>query len=86
MLPLPTEAHTRSHTCRYKPRLTASSYRYFVRGQSAKAAAGDYVVAARKRAALGPYDRLLRKFRYADALDAALALRRPEVSKHLVGL
>lgn len=49
---------------RYRPRLTAASYRFFVRGQSARAAAGDYVVAARKRAALAQYDRLLRKFRW----------------------
>jgi U3 small nucleolar RNA-associated protein 15 len=64
---------------RYAPRLDASSYRYFVRGQGAPAAATDYVVAARRRAALPAYDRVLRRFRYGEALDAALATRRPEV-------
>jgi U3 small nucleolar RNA-associated protein 15 len=64
---------------KYKPRLTAASYRYFIRGQSSKAAADDLVVAKKKKAALGQYDRLLRKFRYREALDAALATRRPEI-------
>jgi U3 small nucleolar RNA-associated protein 15 len=47
----------------YRPRLTAASYRYFIRGQSEKAAAHDFQVSARRRANLAPYDRLLRKFR-----------------------
>eukprot|EP00887_Chlorella_sp_A99_P001615 scaffold8.g1615.t1 len=64
---------------RYAPRLTAASFRFFIRGQSSRAAAADYVVAARKRAALASYDRLLRRFHYREALDAALATRRPEV-------
>lgn len=64
---------------KYKPRLTAASYRYFIRGQSSKAAADDLVVAKKKKAALGQYDRLLRKFQYREALDAALATRRPEI-------
>jgi U3 small nucleolar RNA-associated protein 15 len=64
---------------KYKVRLTAASYRYFIRGQSSKAAADDLVVAKKKKAALGQYDRLLRKFRYREALDAALATRRPEI-------
>ncbi len=65
---------------RYAPKLTAASFRYFIRGQSAKAAASDYVVAARRKVKLAEYDRLLRRFRYREALDAALATRRPEVS------
>lgn len=64
---------------RYRPRLTAANFRYFLRGRNAKAAAGDHVVAARKRAHLKPYDRFLRKFHYQDALDAALATRRADV-------
>lgn len=64
---------------RYKPRLTAASYRYFVRGQSSKAAEADLVASVKRKAALAPYDRLLRKFQYREALDAALATRRPEV-------
>lgn len=62
-----------------RPRLTAANFRYFLRGRSERAAEGDLVVAARKRAHLQPYDRLLRKFRHREALDAALATRRPEV-------
>lgn len=46
------------------PRLTAANFRYFLRGRSSKAAAGDVVVAARRRANLAPYDRSLRAFRY----------------------
>ena len=65
----------------HRPRrpLDAGSYRYFVRGQSARAAAGDHVAAARRRAALAPYDAALRRFRGRDALDAALATRAPAV-------
>lgn len=48
---------------RYKPRLTAASYRYFLRGASEKAAADDYRVAARRRARLAPFDRALRQFK-----------------------
>ncbi|KAL4516023.1 hypothetical protein Ndes2437A_g06735 [Nannochloris sp. 'desiccata'] len=69
---------------RYAPRLTASSFRYFIRGQSAKAAASDFVVAARRKVKLADYDRLLRRFRYKEALDSALSSRRPEVVSGVV--
>jgi U3 small nucleolar RNA-associated protein 15 len=59
--------------------LDAGSYRYFIRGQSSKAAAGDAVAAARRRAHLRPYDSALRRFRHRDALDAALSTRSPAV-------
>jgi len=61
-------------------RLDAGSYRYFIRGQSSRAAAGDAVAARRARARLAPYDGLLRRFRHREALDAALATRRPAVA------
>ena len=64
---------------RYAPPLTASSFRYFIRGQSSKAAADDVVVAARRKVKLAEYDRLIRRFRYREALDAALSTRRPEI-------
>lgn len=60
---------------RQRPVLTARNYRYFIRGQSEKAAAHEFRVARRRKARLRPYDRLLRQFRYADALDAALEVR-----------
>lgn len=50
---------------RYKPQLTAANYRYFIRGQSERAAADDFKVAARRKAKLQPYDRMLRSFRCA---------------------
>ena len=37
------------------------------------------MVAAQKQAALQPYDRLLKRFHYRDALDAALATNNPVV-------
>jgi hypothetical protein len=40
--------------CRYKPRLTAASYKFFIRGQNARAAATDYVVAANKKVGNSP--------------------------------
>lgn len=46
------------------PRLTAANFRFFLRGRSSKAGAGDVVVSARRRANLAPYDRALRAFRY----------------------
>ena len=64
---------------RYTPRLDATNYRYFARGASERAAAGDHVIVAQKQAALQPYDRLLKRFHYRDALDAALATNNPVV-------
>lgn len=62
-----------------RPRLTADNFRYFLRGRSAKAAQLDHVVAARRRARLAAHDQALRRFRYGEALDAALASRRAAV-------
>ncbi len=58
---------------RYKPRLTAASYRYFLRGANEKAAADDFCVAARRRARLAPFDRALRQFRCAALQVASLS-------------
>lgn len=60
-------------------RLDAGSYQYFTRGQNARAAEGDARVERRRRARLAPHDHALRRFRYGDALDAALAGGRAEV-------
>ena len=60
-------------------RLTAANYKYFYRNQSLPATEDDLVVAKQKKAALAEHDKLLRKFRYADALDRSLASQRPEV-------
>ncbi|KXZ44237.1 hypothetical protein GPECTOR_70g467 [Gonium pectorale] len=64
---------------RWQPRLTAANFRYFIRGQNSKAAAADTVVRKKRQARLQPYDKMLRQFRYREALDAALAARKPEV-------
>ncbi|KAL3158240.1 hypothetical protein ABBQ38_010492 [Trebouxia sp. C0009 RCD-2024] len=82
---VPVEAGGRpARKQRYKPQLTAASYRYFIRGQSDKAAAADFKVAKRKRIQLKAYDKLLKSFQYREALDAALAGGRPEVITSLV--
>lgn len=60
-------------------RLDAGSFRYFIRGQSSRAAAGDAAVTRRRRAKLAPFDAHLRRFRHREALDAALATKRPAV-------
>jgi U3 small nucleolar RNA-associated protein 15 len=60
-------------------RLDAGSYQYFTRGQNARAAEGDARVERRRRARLAPHDHALRRFRYGEALDAALAGGRAEV-------
>ncbi|GIL86712.1 hypothetical protein Vretimale_19807 [Volvox reticuliferus] len=64
---------------KYQRRLTAANYRYFIRGQSSRAAATDFRVLRQRQARLQPYDKLLRRFRYREALDAALATRQPQV-------
>ena len=60
-------------------RLDAGSYQYFIRGTDAKAAEGDARIFRRRRARLAAHDHALRRFRYGEALDAALAGGRAEV-------
>ena len=69
---------------RYKPQLTAASYRYFIRGQSEKSAADDFAVSKQKRVQLKQYDKLLKSFQYREALDAAVATGRPQIVSSLV--
>ena len=69
---------------RYKPQLTAATYRYFIRGQSDKAAADDYQVSQQKRIQLKAYDKLLKSFQYREALDAAIGTGRPEIVSSIV--
>ena len=69
---------------RYKPQLTAATYRYFIRGQSDKAAADDFKVSQQKRIQLKAYDKLLKSFQYREALDAAISTDRPEVVSSIV--
>ncbi len=58
--------------------------RYFIRGQTERAAASDYVVSVKRRARLQDYDTYLRKFRHRDALTAALATGRGDVLASVV--
>jgi len=69
---------------RYKPQLTAATYRYFIRGQSDKAAADDFKVSQQRRIQLKAYDKLLKSFQYREALDAAVSTARPEIVGSLV--
>lgn len=61
------------------PRLTAASYKYFLRGQSSAPSADDFLVRAQRRVKLAAFDRQLRRFRYKEALDSALTPGQPEV-------
>lgn len=54
-----------------------SSARYLVRGQSAAAMPTDFKVEAPRKVKLRSYEALLRRFRYGDALDAALETHNP---------
>jgi hypothetical protein len=47
----------------YAPQLTAATYKYFIRGKGAKAAASDVVIQARRKAKLREFDTLLKHFR-----------------------
>lgn len=64
---------------RTKRPLDASSRRFFMRGRSERAAEGDFKVQAARRRHVAPHDKELRRFRYREALDAALREGGPEV-------
>jgi U3 small nucleolar RNA-associated protein 15 len=53
------------------------TYTYFMRGANVGADADDHLVIQQKKKKLQKYDAFLQKFRYSDALDAALASRDP---------
>jgi U3 small nucleolar RNA-associated protein 15 len=55
------------------------TYSYFTRGAHERPRdPDDYLLPHEKKRRLAEYDVLLRKFRYGDALDAALAKRQPQ--------
>jgi U3 small nucleolar RNA-associated protein 15 len=57
----------------------AGTYSFFQRGMNAEAGSGDYTVAGQgKKRKLQSFDVALKQFRYGDALDDALATRRPK--------
>ena len=60
-------------------RMDAGTIGYFTRTGNAQPRLNDEIVRRRKRVRLQAHDRALRKFRFGDALDAALSNRRPEV-------
>lgn len=70
---------------RWRSMLTASSYRYFLRGQNHKLTEeqlGDVTIAVapkQKRANLKPFDKAMKKFRFREALDQSLQTRDPGV-------
>lgn len=68
-----------AHVVRPTRPARAGSYRYFVRGQDSKASSSDVVVDVARKPRLMPYDVLLKKFKTAEALDAALKTERPTV-------
>ncbi|KAK3269238.1 hypothetical protein CYMTET_22303 [Cymbomonas tetramitiformis] len=72
-------APSRAVRRRRVPSMNTGAYRYFMRGQGAKAGASDFKVTAQRRAKLAVFDKKLRTFHKAEALDAALATGQPEV-------
>ncbi|KAL7549399.1 hypothetical protein ACHAWF_012668 [Thalassiosira exigua] len=85
-----TSGTVRVHRRRPPPRLAVDdegarpeprhgTYSYFRRGAHEPSRdPDDYLLAHQKKKRLAEYDVLLRKFRYGDALDAALAKRQPQ--------
>ena len=64
--------------CRQHFEPQVGTYTYFMRGATVVGAdADDHIVMLQKKKKLQKYDVLLQKFRYGDALDAALASRDP---------
>ncbi|KOO32355.1 u3 small nucleolar RNA-associated protein 15-like protein [Chrysochromulina tobinii] len=55
------------------------TYRYFLRGRRHAAQPGDFVISSSLPAKLAGWDAALRRFRYHEAFDAALADGSPEV-------
>ena len=62
----------------------AGTYTYFMRGATALADADDHVVLLQKKKKLQKYDIFLQKFRYGEALDAALNSRDPNAVSSLL--
>jgi len=67
----------RGNNNRLKP--SPGTYRFFVRGHDHKATKIDFQVVSRKKKRLQLYDKLLKRFKYFDALDAAFAGNRKPV-------
>ena len=64
------------HKRRREPK--AGTYSFFQRGMNAEADVNDYLVTTQgKKRKLRSFDEALKQFRYGDALDDALATRRP---------
>ena len=59
--------------------IRSGSYKYFNRGAATAAADDDYRVPHAHKLKLRPVDKLLKKFRYKEALDAALGGQQPVV-------
>lgn len=59
-----------------KMKIRTGTQRYFMRGQHYAPMVEDYKVAEERKQRLQPYDTMLKKFRYHDALDAALEVCR----------
>jgi len=53
-------------------KLTAGTYRYFVRGRNFQPQEDDFIVSAPRRHQMTEHDKLLRKFDYSKALDSVL--------------
>jgi U3 small nucleolar RNA-associated protein 15 len=64
--------------------LHSGSFRYFMRGKAEQPIQADLRLVAKKRAHLRDYDQYLKAFRYAEALDAALASRQVAVFASMV--
>ncbi|OZJ02132.1 hypothetical protein BZG36_04583 [Bifiguratus adelaidae] len=59
--------------------LRTGSYRFFIRGQTYTGNSDDFTVESKRKRRLADYDRLLKKFEYGNALDAALRSSHPPV-------
>ncbi|KAJ3043222.1 snoRNA-binding rRNA-processing protein [Rhizophlyctis rosea] len=64
---------------RQKEKLRRGTYQYFARGSNAGPSADDITIESRRRKRLQPYDKYLKTFQYANALDYALAKATPLV-------
>eukprot|EP00052_Salpingoeca_macrocollata_P021387 m.183248 g.183248 ORF g.183248 m.183248 type:complete len:497 (+) comp21517_c1_seq2:131-1621(+) len=73
------EAHTHHAAPRKSARPRAGTYRFFMRGLSHKPSETDYKVHVNRKPHLKPYEKLLKEFKYSEALNAVMKSYRPIV-------
>merc|ERR1711933_166226 len=65
-------------------KMASHNYQYIIRGKNEKASNSEFVTVRQHNAKLHTYERWMKRYRYKEALDAALANRAPKLIKHVI--